>query len=457
MISVIVPVLNEREAIPALMERLKDFAGTCEIIFVDGGSGDGTPDILRENSFTVLNSPEKGRALQMNFGVNASRGDVLWFVHGDSLPPADAPGQIHEILSRGFRAGCFPIRFNSSSPVMTLCGWLSNLRVRLRSIAFGDQGIFIERAFFEKLGGFAPVPLMEDYRLSQDIIAAGQKIGLAKSYIVTSERRFLEGGRLRTLLKMQKLQYLYRKGVSPEILAGLYRTGERKILKSHQTTDGVPRSGRLLFPGCHFPGVYPETTKNLIGRLRERDGIGTLAGCCGKPLMERGNAAGANAALERLRQRLKAAGVTELIVLCPNCWYYLRKRLGTKVTFIYPVLIELGMIEPHDFSDGRIFVPCPDRPSKELLHTLSCCFSGPTAIAGAMPCCRRCVRADWAEAGKLYTCCANCTRMALRLNENVRHILPLLLGTEETPKSAPWNTLHRLAFRYLFNRIPHKS
>lgn len=100
---------------------------------------------------------------------------------------------------------------------------MSNLRVRLRNIAFGDQGIFISRDYFYKLGGFVEIPLMEDYQLSMDIKADGEKIGLANAKIETSERRFVENGRLKTMARMQRLQYMYRRGKDIEVIASLYK------------------------------------------------------------------------------------------------------------------------------------------------------------------------------------------------------------------------------------------
>jgi hypothetical protein len=250
------------------------------------------------------------------------------------------------------------------------------------------------------------------------------------------------------MLKMQKLQRLYRKGVSAETIAKLYTPAAGNF----QGTGGAASHGRrLLFPGCHFPGLYPETTRYLIHRLRERAGIETLAGCCGKPKEERGDAAGANAAINSLRGRLESLGVAELVVICPNCCSYLRERLGVKVTFIYHTLSEMGMITPLDFSDGRIFIPCPDRPAKELLDSMSGCFLSPITAAEEIPCCRSCTGSDLASEGKLYAYCANCTRAASRLGENIPHILPLLLGTGETPAAAPRDMMNRLIFRYLFN------
>ena len=119
----------------------------------------------------------------MNYGASLSKGDILLFLHADSFLPSDALEQIHKIIYKGYKVGCFKIKFDSRSILMKICGFMSNLRVRLRNIAFGDQGIFIDRNYFYELGGFAEIPLMEDYQLSMDIKADGEKIALAETKI----------------------------------------------------------------------------------------------------------------------------------------------------------------------------------------------------------------------------------------------------------------------------------
>lgn len=221
-ISIIVPVYNEASTIDELIESLEQFKDYCEIIFVDGGSTDGTNRIIEEKHRLVY-SPKKGRSFQMNYGASLSEGDILLFLHADSFLPSDALNQIHKIIFQGYKVGCFKIKFDSKSILMKICGFMSNLRVRLRNIAFGDQGIFISRSYFYELGGFAEIPLMEDYQLSMDIKADGEKIALAETKIKTSERRFVKNGRLRTMARMQRLQSMYRKGEDIEIIANLYK------------------------------------------------------------------------------------------------------------------------------------------------------------------------------------------------------------------------------------------
>ncbi|NLY86135.1 MAG: glycosyltransferase family 2 protein [Tissierellia bacterium] len=221
-ISIIIPVYNEASTIKQLMDNLEYFRDKSEIIFVDGGSSDNTKSII-EKRYRVVVSPKKGRASQMNYGASLSGGDILFFLHADSHLSPDALERIHEVMEKGYKAGCFKIKFDSRSIIMKICGFMSNLRVRLRNIAFGDQGIFIDRKYFYGLGGYREIPLMEDYQLSMDIKADGEKIALARAKIITSERRFVKNGRLRTMARMQRLQYMYRKGEDIEKIASLYK------------------------------------------------------------------------------------------------------------------------------------------------------------------------------------------------------------------------------------------
>lgn len=221
-ISVIIPVYNEASVINKLMNNLMQFKDRHEIIFIDGGSTDGTDKIIKEK-YRLLYYPQKGRSGQMNYGALVSEGDILLFIHADSILSENAFDEIYKIMSKGYKAGCFRIKFISSSFVMKICGFMSNIRVRFRNIAFGDQGIFIEKEYFYKLSGFSDIPLMEDYQLSMDIKKDGEKIVLSDENILSSERRFVKNGRIKTMIMMQKLQYMYRKGEDIEVIADMYK------------------------------------------------------------------------------------------------------------------------------------------------------------------------------------------------------------------------------------------
>ena len=219
-ISIIIPVYNESEGIGKLFGCLGPFAEKSEIIFADGGSSDGTAQQIetwaqqqKKAAPLCYIAPEKGRANQMNYGASMSAGDVLWFLHADSVPPADALSQIQSIINKGYSAGCFRLRFDSRHPLLLYNSFMSNnVRLKIGKIAFGDQGIFITRALFDKLGGYAAIPIMEDYQLSIDVRNAGHSFGLSNSKITTSARRFKEKGPLMTMLWMQSLQHRFRRG-----------------------------------------------------------------------------------------------------------------------------------------------------------------------------------------------------------------------------------------------------
>jgi len=221
-ISIIIPVFNESGNIDNLIEYLLPLKEQCEIFFVDGGSSDDTAKRIEEKGLKVYLAPKKGRANQMNYGAHLSGGDILWFLHADSIPPKGALLYIREILNSGYKIGCFPLRFDSKCPLMFLNAHFSNLRVKMRNITFGDQGIFIQRNLFESLNGYAVIPLMEDYQLSIDIKKAGLHIGMAGGKITTSPRRYLAQGKIKTIFKMWRLQRMFRRGDDIEEIAKAY-------------------------------------------------------------------------------------------------------------------------------------------------------------------------------------------------------------------------------------------
>lgn len=219
MVSIIVPIYNEEQTLPGLLENLQQFT-QAELIFVDGGSQDLSIAILEDFakanaslglSIKILQSPQKGRSAQMNYGAARSSGEILLFIHSDSKLPKTAVGDV-ENASQKYQAGCFRLKFQPGTFLLFCCGYLSDFRVFSRKIMFGDQGIFIQKQLFEDLGGFKNQPLMEDYQLSMNLKSKNIPIVLLKSSIITSSRRFLENGTLKTMVKMQRLQSQYRRG-----------------------------------------------------------------------------------------------------------------------------------------------------------------------------------------------------------------------------------------------------
>lgn len=223
MVSVIVPMLNEASQLPALLDSLGSFPGHMgEVIFVDGGSSDGSPQLARAGGYDVI-STGPGRACQMNAGARAACGDILLFLHADTLLPNGALPQVVGALSNAtVQWGRFDVAIAGQSPMLTIVGHLMNLRSRLTGIATGDQCIFLRRATFLAMGGFADQPLMEDIELSRRLRVIGRPVCL-RGPAITSGRRWERRGVWATILLMWRLRFLYWLGVSASQLAEKYR------------------------------------------------------------------------------------------------------------------------------------------------------------------------------------------------------------------------------------------
>lgn len=220
-ISVITPVYNESAGIGAFLENIRKLPGEFELIFADGGSTDGTQDMI-PSPYRVLNCP-KGRARQMNAAAEQAGGDILWFVHCDSLLPDTACGSIAAAVESGAQFGCFHLAFDYKGPFMGCNTYMSNRRAKRSHIAFGDQGIFITKELFLREGGFPDLPIMEDYEFSRRMKRKKIPLTVLPETIVTSGRRYRSGHPLLTMWKMIYLRFLYRAGVDIHEIARRYR------------------------------------------------------------------------------------------------------------------------------------------------------------------------------------------------------------------------------------------
>ena len=221
-LSIIIPVLNEGEEIVGTLDRLAHLRALgVEVIVVDGGSHDATVQRARMRSDRVISAP-RGRASQMNAGAGKASGDVLLFLHADTRLPDDAEHLVLGGLDRAGRVwGRFDARIEGKHPLLSLVGWFINVRSRITGIATGDQAIFVRRDAFNAVGGFPPIPLMEDIALSKQLKRRSPPLCL-RELVITSGRRWERNGIFRTILLMWWLRLAFFFGADPKKLARRY-------------------------------------------------------------------------------------------------------------------------------------------------------------------------------------------------------------------------------------------
>lgn len=221
-LSIIVPVLDEARGIAASLAALVPLrARGHEVIAVDGGSGDNTLALCTGRADAVIEAP-RGRARQMNAGAAQARGDVLVFLHADTTLPEQADACIARALMGVAQWGRFDVKIEGASAMFPLIAALMNARSRWTGIATGDQAMFVRRELFQRVGGFPDQPLMEDVELSRCLRAVSRPRCLHER-VVTSGRRWEQGGVWHTIVLMWQLRWRYWLGASPEALAKAYR------------------------------------------------------------------------------------------------------------------------------------------------------------------------------------------------------------------------------------------
>jgi rSAM/selenodomain-associated transferase 2 len=219
-LSVIIPALNEERTIAEAIARARA-AGAAELIVADAGSTDRTCAIARELGCVII-AGDQDRGTRLNRAAAEASGDVLLFLHADTLLPEDATARVFEALDAGFTFGGFRLRFIESFFRLRVAAWMINLRTRWTRCPWGDQAQFIERGIFHSTGGFRDFPLMEDYELAVRMRRRARST-IVPAYVRTSGRRFLQKGILRTSTLNWIVIVLYRLGVTPERLARFYR------------------------------------------------------------------------------------------------------------------------------------------------------------------------------------------------------------------------------------------
>lgn len=219
-ISVIIPTLNEDSALPAALQSLGRLEAV-EIIITDGGSLDGTRQLAIRCGARVLSSPA-GRAKQLNLGAEAASGDILLFLHADTLLPRHFGQHVRAALSAPqVVGGAFELRIDAPNPRLRCIERLANWRSRQLQLPYGDQALFVRSEVFRALGGFPDLPIMEDFEFVRRLRRRGRLVILPDP-VVTSARRWERLGVLRTTLINQLTILGYLSGIHPSRLASFY-------------------------------------------------------------------------------------------------------------------------------------------------------------------------------------------------------------------------------------------
>jgi uncharacterized protein len=232
-ISIIIPTLNEalnlERSLQSISTNLQNPAQNIEIIIVDGGSSDQTLAIASKFKEVKTISATLGRANQMNLGASAATGEILVFLHADTILPWGFEAIVQQILTKPqIIAGAFKLQIDDRDWRLRLVEWGINWRSQYLQLPYGDQAIFIKSATFQNLGGFAQLPIMEDFELILRLKTMG-KIAIAAQSVTTSARRWQKLGIFRTTLINQIIIMGYFLGIKPTRLASWYHNWKSKL------------------------------------------------------------------------------------------------------------------------------------------------------------------------------------------------------------------------------------
>ncbi|MFV9506189.1 MAG: TIGR04283 family arsenosugar biosynthesis glycosyltransferase [Oscillochloridaceae bacterium umkhey_bin13] len=222
-ISVIIPTLNEAGVIATSLADLRTILPHAEVIIADGGSTDTTVALAQAAGATVV-AASRGRGPQCNAGAAVAQGELLVFLHADTL----LPRQTADLIAYAFadptvQIAKFRLSFDSSDPILALAARLVWFDSRLTS--YGDQGMVVRRTFFQQLGGFPDWPLFEDVRLFE-LARSQTRVRVIPGEVITSARRFRANGAIPQLVIDLGLWLEYIAGIDPHEIAARYERGK---------------------------------------------------------------------------------------------------------------------------------------------------------------------------------------------------------------------------------------
>jgi len=218
-VSFVIPVLNEQDTVADLLRDLRQRYPLSHLIVVDGGSGDRTVALALPLCDLLLLSM-RGRANQMNMGGEVASSEYLFFLHADSRPSISA-ARLDAHLAKRPRWGFCRVHLSGPQTMFRVIEWFMNQRSCLTSVATGDQMLFMQKSLFDETGGFDAIPLMEDVAYCKRLRRLAPPLIIPES-VLTSSRRWEEGGLIKTVVRMWLLRLAYFLGVAPGTLQRYY-------------------------------------------------------------------------------------------------------------------------------------------------------------------------------------------------------------------------------------------
>jgi rSAM/selenodomain-associated transferase 2 len=222
-LSIIIPTYNEEDNIKKTVTFLRRYAvdSWIEIIVSDAGSTDKTIQQAKVAGAHAVVSPGKGRSAQMNYGASLAKGDVLYFVHADCLPPSTFVADLENAISQGYDMGRYQTEFDSNKLILKLNAWFT--RFDLFVCMGGDQTLFMKRSLFEECKGFkGDMKIMEEYEFCE----RARKIGrykILKGRVLISARKYKTNSWWRVQLANSKVVRMYKNGASQQDMVQAYK------------------------------------------------------------------------------------------------------------------------------------------------------------------------------------------------------------------------------------------
>ena len=223
-ITIVIPAFNEEENLKHLLPYLREYSAgyVDEIIVSDGGSSDATAKVAARLGATVVVSPKKGRAAQMNFGAAHAGAEIIYFLHADSYPPKNFDFDIISAINKGAVGGCFLLSFDDKSRLLKLYSVFTALKSAY--VRFGDQSLFVKCDVFSAIGGFREDHIvMEDQEIVHRLKDAGN-FELIQKQVITSARKYRENGIVRLQAIFSIIYFLYYSGASQQTLVHIYKS-----------------------------------------------------------------------------------------------------------------------------------------------------------------------------------------------------------------------------------------